>query len=222
MIRASAVAVLALVLAGCGTTGGHGTATLWVTRDRGRQVVFTGTVPAGITAMQALERVQKVTTHYGGRYVQSIDGVSGSLSGEKDWFFFVNGVESDEGATSVKLESGDVEWWDYRSWAHGQMSVPVVAGAFPQPFLRGFEWAKPGATVVATDASLARRLAKEVRGTVGAHASGNEILVSSTVPSSTLRIAQKGDAVVLTLGTAIAARLAADPAALRYRFGVKG
>ena len=28
------------------------------------------------------------------------------------------------------------------------MSVPVVVGAFPEPFLHGFQWAKPGATVI--------------------------------------------------------------------------
>jgi Domain of unknown function (DUF4430) len=133
MTRALACAVVALVLAGCGSGGGHGTATLWVTRDRGAHVVFTGTVPAGLTAMQALERVQKVTTRYGGRYVQSIGGVSGSLSTQHDWFYFVNGIESDRGAAEVRLHTGDVEWWDYRSWAHGGMSVPVVVGAWPKP-----------------------------------------------------------------------------------------
>ena len=45
------VLALALVLAGCGGgERGHGTATLWVTRDRGAQVLFAGTVPAGLTA----------------------------------------------------------------------------------------------------------------------------------------------------------------------------
>ena len=229
MIRASAVVVLALVLAGCGTAGGHGTATLWVTRDRGRQVLFTGSVPAGITAMQALERVQKVTTHYGGRYVQSVDGVSGSLTGEQDWFLFVNGVEADVGATSVKLRPGDVEWWDYRSWAHGQMTVPVVAGAFPEPFLRGFEWAKPGvATVFAADKGVARALAKEVRGSVSAKAMPgsrgtlDDVVVSSRVPAGSVSIEQvKQHGVTLTLGTAIAKRLAKNPKAIRFRFGVK-
>ena len=156
-----------LALAGCGGEHTHGTATLWVTSDRGAHVLFTGKVPAGLTAMQALVRVQKVSTRYGGRYVQSIDGVSGSLSAEKDWFFFVNGVESGTGAAEVRLRPGDVEWWDYRSWRGGGMSVPVVIGAFPEPFLHGFQWAKPGATVLywePRDAAAARRLAAEVGG----------------------------------------------------------
>src|SRR5205823_3931650 len=48
----AALAGVAL-LAGCGGAGGGGKATVWVTRDEGRHVVLTGTVPAGLTAMQA-------------------------------------------------------------------------------------------------------------------------------------------------------------------------
>lgn len=150
-MKAVAVAVLALALAGCGGGREHGTATLWVTRDRGAHVLFTGSVPAGLTAIQALERVRKVTTRYGGRYVQSIDGISGSLSSEHDWFYFVNGLEADRGAAEVRLHPGDVEWWDYRSWAHGQMSVPVVVGAWPRPVAGKVTvvGAQPGANALA-------------------------------------------------------------------------
>ncbi len=50
------VALLCLVaaLAGCGGSDDGGEATLWVTRDRGAEVVLSRTVPAGVTAMQAL------------------------------------------------------------------------------------------------------------------------------------------------------------------------
>ena len=46
--------LLVLALAGCG--GDSGSATLWVTRDRGEHVLLVARVPAGLTAMQALER----------------------------------------------------------------------------------------------------------------------------------------------------------------------
>ena len=36
-----------------------------------------------------------MTTRYGGRFLQSIDGIYGSLTGQRDWFFFVNGIEGD-------------------------------------------------------------------------------------------------------------------------------
>lgn len=159
MIRLAVAVLAVLALAGCGSGGGHGTATLWVTRDRGAHVLFTGKVPAGLTAMQALERVQHVTTRYGGRYVQSIDGVSGSLSSRHDWFYFVNGIEAGRGAAEVRLHRGDVEWWDYRKWP--PMSVPVVVGAWPKPVAGN-------ATVVGTSAG-ARALRHALRATGGAY-----------------------------------------------------
>ena len=36
------------------------------------------------------------------------------------------------------MHPGDVLWWDYRHWSGGGMSVPVVVGAYPEPFLHGF------------------------------------------------------------------------------------
>ena len=86
--------------------------------------------------MQALDRVAEIETAYGGRFVQSIDGIDGSLTSQHDWFYFVNGIEGDRSAAEVRLDAGDIEWWDYRSWAR-QMRQPVVVGAFPEPFLHG-------------------------------------------------------------------------------------
>ena len=49
--------------------------------------------------MRFLVRGRKVDTRYGGRFVQAIDGLSGAGdSGRSDWFFFVNGIWSEEGA----------------------------------------------------------------------------------------------------------------------------
>lgn len=218
--------LLALVLAGCGGGRGKtstGTATLWVTRDRGAQVIFAGQVPAGLSAMQALERKLKVTTRYGGRFAQSIDGVSGSVSSQHDWFYFVNGIEADTSAAAVRLRPGDVEWWDYRSWAGSAMSVPVVAGAWPEPFVHGFDWARPGAAVTGGAPSVRKLLAQQVHGTVGAKStSSNLITIDAASPPGTVTIARHGNGVRLTLGTAAATRLAHDPQALRFHYGVAG
>jgi len=163
------LAAVAVAAAGCGSLpGGKGTATVWVTRDRGSHVVLERHVPAGESAMQGLERVAKVGTSYGGRFVESIGGVSGSLSGQRDWFYFVNGIESDRGAADYTLHPGDVEWWDYRSWRNA-MSVPVVVGAFPEPFLHGFDGKTRPAVVVGTGAG-ARALARVVHGRVAGRA----------------------------------------------------
>jgi len=106
--------LLVLALAGCGGSGG--TATLKVTRDHGQHVYLVANVPAGLTAMQALERKADVKTSYGGRFVVSINGVASAT--HRDWFYFINGSLADRGAAEVRLHKGDVEWWDYRRWTN--------------------------------------------------------------------------------------------------------
>jgi hypothetical protein len=216
-VRLAAVLALALVLAGCGGGGRErGTATLWVTRDRGGQVLFAGSVPAGLDGIQAVELKLKVTTRYGGRYLQSIGGISGSLTDQRDWFFFVDGIEGDRSATEVTLQPGDVLWWDYRRWSGSAMSVPVVLGAYPEPFLHGF----PGKTsVVGADHALAARIAAQVHGVVNAKATPrNYIVIGGKLPPQTARIKRLRSGALLELGTAAAERLAHNPHALRYRY----
>ena len=131
------ILVLAVAaLAGCGGENG-GTATLWITRDKGAHVILERKVPAGLTAMQALDRIAAIKTRYSGRYVQSINGIEGSIAARSDWFYFINGYEADRSAAEYRLHDGDVEWWDFRSW-RTRMREPVVVGAFPEPFLHGY------------------------------------------------------------------------------------
>lgn len=106
--------LLVLALAGCGEGGGS--ATLKVTRDHGQHVYFVAKVPAGLTAMQALERKADVKTSYGGRFVDAINGVASAP--QHDWFWFVNGKLGDRSAAEVRLHDGDVEVWDYRRWTN--------------------------------------------------------------------------------------------------------
>jgi Domain of unknown function (DUF4430) len=230
-LTVAAVAAVAL-LAGCGGGGaGSGKATLWVTRDEGKQVLLVRTVPAGETAMEALDRSVKLSTRYGGRFVQSIDGVSGSIGSRHDWFYFVNGIEADRGAAEYRLRPGDVEWWDYRDWGKAGQSVPVVVGAFPEPFLHGY-----GGKVHPTDVAYvhpsnratALRIAEEVhaRLLVGPDNAGvgkGNVIVVDSAPGELASILQRGSGVgspvELDLGAATAARLAHDPEALRFDYG---
>ena len=59
------------------TAGGD--AQLWVTRDNGTEVVLEAAVPSGISAIAALDGEADIETRYGGRFVQAVDGVEGSL-----------------------------------------------------------------------------------------------------------------------------------------------
>ena len=148
--RLAALVLVALAVAGCDEARhGGGTATLWVTRDRGAHVMVDATVPAGQTLIRALRSRAKVKTRYGGRFVQAIDGVEGSLGKRHDWFWFVNGLAGDRSAAEYRLHAGDVAWWDYRDWTH-DADLPVVVGAFPEPFLHGYGGKTRPAAVLVT------------------------------------------------------------------------
>ncbi len=137
--RVAALLLAALALTGCGgEERGGGQATLWVTRDRGETLVLATRVEAGQTLMRALRGAAKVETRYGGRFIQSVDGIEGSVVSQRDWFWFVNGYEGDRSAAEYELRPGDVAWLDYRSWREEQRA-PVVVGAFPEPFLHGYD-----------------------------------------------------------------------------------
>jgi hypothetical protein len=139
------VAVLALVASGCGLGPGEskgGGVELRVTRDFGQKQlgdpVKRGEIRESDTVMRVLQGARKVTTRFGGGFVQSIDGLQGDQAAEHDWFYFVNGSEASKGAADFKLSRGDVVQWDYRDWKATQ-HVPAIVGAYPEPFVHGIE-----------------------------------------------------------------------------------
>ncbi|HEX8745363.1 MAG TPA: DUF4430 domain-containing protein [Thermoleophilaceae bacterium] len=92
----------------------------------------------GDTVMRFLEKTHDVETSFGGGFVDSIDGVKGDKAAQRDWFYFVNGIEASKGAADFGLSSGDRIQWDYRSW-RAAMRVPAIVGAFPEPMVSGRE-----------------------------------------------------------------------------------
>jgi hypothetical protein len=146
-LRLAALAALALLLvaglAGCGLGAGKGgaEARVLVTRDFGAhrlQARIAQDLPSSETAMRLLQRSFDVKTRYGGGFVQSIDGLAGGREDGRpvDWFFYVNGIESDVGAADVQLHDGDRIWWDRHDWGETP-HVPAVVGSFPEPFAHG-------------------------------------------------------------------------------------
>ena len=209
----------ACLVAGCGEeAAGDGSARLWVTRNRGSEVVLSTTVPAGISALEALRRKADVETRYGGRFVQSIDGIEGDIAGLHDWFYFVNGYEADISAADYKLHDGDVLWWDHRSW-EGRLRQPVVVGAFPEPFLHGWDGERRPAVVLGPPGKVSERIAELVDGVVNQSGEGANELVLVKGSGFRARLdGSPGDPVVFELGLDDAERLIDDPTIARYRY----
>jgi hypothetical protein len=139
---------VAAALAGCGLGAGPapGGVHLTVTRDFGARVLHETAAPqvkGAETVMSLLVRnnSDKVTTKYGGGFVQSIAGQSGGqeAGGDPlDWFYYVNGVEAPKGAAATNVHPGDHIWWDLHDWSQTD-DVPAVVGSYPEPFLNGIE-----------------------------------------------------------------------------------
>jgi len=143
LVAAVVVATLGPASAGCGFGEGEeragGGATLRVTRDFGHEALGEVTldkVRESETVMRMLRSEFDVTTRFGGRFVQSIDGLAGDEGGQVDWFYWVNGVDADRGAAEWQVEPGDQIQWDRRDWS-AAMRVPAIVGAYPEPFASG-------------------------------------------------------------------------------------
>jgi hypothetical protein len=210
MRRACALLVL-LLLAGCGGAGEReGTATLWVTRDRGATLLLEAEVPAGQTVMRALAAESEIETRYGGRFLQSLDGLEGDLDAQRDWFWFLNGYEGDRSAAEYRLRDGDVAWFDYRGWQQPG-EARVVVGAFPEPFVHGYA-GKTRPAVVRYDGGQARR----------ASAMGRAIEAESVAPLGT-PVPDDANVVELRLGPPGAhAELLGEGAGDPVRFVISG
>ena len=187
MTRLGAFLGIALALAGCGLGAGEereGGVELVVTRDFGREELARAaadTITDDDTVMRFLQRERDVETSFGGRFVQSIDGLAGQGSdGRRDWFFFVNGLESSEGAADFELSEDDRVQWDYRDWS-AAMRVPAIVGAFPEPLRSGTGGKRRPVRVECADASSdACETVREKLEAAGVTASGAGLGTSGT------------------------------------------
>ena len=139
-LAALAVATVAAGVGGCGLGAGGGASNVSLTVTRGFGAaqlgsVTEGKVPGSETVMRMLERSFRVRTRYGGGFVESIAGHSGTSS-HLDWFYYVNGVEAPQGAATTAVHHGDRIWWDLHDWS-ATYSIPAVVGSFPEPFVHG-------------------------------------------------------------------------------------
>jgi hypothetical protein len=145
--KLAALAVLATAVAGCGLGAGSSSSgvALTVSDGFGKKVLVLkddASTKGQDTVLRFLSRNAKVTTRFGGGFVQSVDGLAGKTGASQvDWFYFVNGAEGSKGAGSVRVHAGDSIWWDRHDWS-AAMDVPAVVGSFPEPFVSGNEGRK--------------------------------------------------------------------------------
>ena len=195
MRRLASLACAALALAGCGLGPGEereGGAELRITRDFGHELLSEASedkVREDQTVMRFLQSEREVDTRYGGKFVQSIDGLAGSGTvGRRDWFFFVNGIEADVGAADFELSPHDVVQWDHRDW-RAAMRVPAIVGAFPEPFLHGYRGKRLPVRVECEDADS--RACGEVKDSLqeaGVPATGSSIGTAAGSREDLLRV----------------------------------
>jgi hypothetical protein len=143
--RLAALGLIVLLLSGCGLGAGRAPSTvhLTVTRDFGSTVLRSWSAPrvrGQETVMSLLTRNAKVSTRFGGGFVQGIDSVAAGQQGGApvDWFYYVNGIEAPAGAASTNVHPGDRIWWDRHDWSETD-DVRAVVGSFPEPFLNGID-----------------------------------------------------------------------------------
>ncbi|MFC1931034.1 DUF4430 domain-containing protein [Chloroflexota bacterium] len=114
-----------------------------VTQNFGQELMLDETLEVlpDTSAMTALMEVAEVETAYGGGFVNAINGVrsgfTGGQSAKRDWFFYMNGIQSNIGALDYKLHDGDVQHWDFHSWSFRHF-IPAIIDGFPAPFQYGF------------------------------------------------------------------------------------
>ncbi len=136
----------AFAVAGCGLGAGKTPShpTLLVSDAFGTKVLVAEGNPklsGADTVMRLLQRNAKVGLRFGGKFVQSVNGLAGGTSkaGDPlDWFFYINGVEASEGAASIRVNGGDRVWFDRHDW-QGAMDTPAVVGSYPEPFRHGLD-----------------------------------------------------------------------------------
>lgn len=118
----------------------HLQVSLAITKNYGKEVIQENliTVASGTSALEALKMITEVDTDYGGKFVSSINGIKSAYPDKNyDWFFYINGFLSKEGAASYQITNGDLIQWDYHSWESSRLQYAVL-GCYPKYFINGY------------------------------------------------------------------------------------
>jgi len=143
-----------LLLSGCSVQNNTAVDKLFevelvVSRDFSSEILFKKTVQvdAEETVLDVLEKNLEVETVTGG-FVNAINGFKSSIGNEagNDWFYYVNGTAANCSSKAYHLKDGDKVLWDYHKW-DGNSFTPAIIGAYPEPFVNGFEGKTKGTRI---------------------------------------------------------------------------
>jgi len=147
------------------------TVSLIISKDFGGQTLVEKQVAIqkDWTVIDLLESTARITTKWDGSFVNSLEGLEadngGILGNKRDWFYFVNGICADVGASGYDLKAGEVVWWDYHAWKNMGSTNSAVIGCYPEPFIHGYR-GKVGPTTIISSAdnlNLAGNLQKAIK-----------------------------------------------------------
>jgi len=143
---------------------------LLITQDFGRQVIFDKTVSLNDKSkvMDILKAHVNVTTKWDDNFISAINGLQTAHSGmggqRLDWFYYVNGICPNVGASDYQLQNGENVWWDYHVWEMSSSNSAVI-GCYPEPFIHGYNQKIGTITIMAStnNQGLAGELEKALR-----------------------------------------------------------
>ena len=111
----------------------------------GEKIIEEKNVKPGENVIDALEKIANVSTAYNGKFVTGINGIR--QNGTFFWFYYVNGILANVGASLYKIHPGDVIRWDFHRWKSNSINYAEIAD-FPEPFWHGYNGMVYNTTIV--------------------------------------------------------------------------
>jgi len=122
--------LVAILVLGCiAAAPTDSTVRLVVSTDLGETVLINTQVTGSDNTISLLGMVSDVETTYGGKFVDSINGIR--TRPDHAWFYYVNGELAGIGAAAYVPENGDTIQWDY----HGYRGNPFEPAYLEPPSL---------------------------------------------------------------------------------------
>ncbi len=104
----------------------------------GEKEILRKVVPAGKSVLDTLKTIANVSTAYSGKFVVGINNITSDPMNRRNWFYYVNGILANVGASEYIIEKGDVVRWDYHQWDKLSFISAEILD-YPTMFTRGYK-----------------------------------------------------------------------------------